>query len=30
MYGKKLSKQTITAPTEVKGTAFEGPLSVGK
>ena len=26
MYGKKLSKQTITAPTEVKGTAFEGPF----
>lgn len=26
MYGKRLSKQTVTVPTEIKGTAFEGPL----
>ncbi|MDO4163124.1 MAG: glycosyltransferase family 2 protein [Bacteroides sp.] len=26
MYGGKLAKQTITAPTEIVGTAFEGPF----
>ena len=27
MYGRKLAKQVVTAPVEIKGTAFEGPLS---
>lgn len=26
MYSKRLSKQVVTAPVEIKGTAFEGPL----
>ena len=26
MYSKKLAKQVVTGPTEIKGTAFEGPL----
>ena len=26
MYGRKLAKQVVTAPVEIKGTAFEGPL----
>lgn len=26
MYGKRLAKQTVNSPTEIKGTAFEGPL----
>ncbi len=26
MYGDKLAKKTITKPTEIKGTAFEGPF----
>lgn len=26
LYAKKLAGQTVTAPTEIKGTAFEGPL----
>lgn len=26
MYGRKLAKQVVTGPTEIKGTAFEGPF----
>lgn len=26
MYSRKLSKQTVTSPVEIKGTAFEGPF----